>query len=89
MGTPERGREGGVKSFFRDLQEFSGKSFCPFLKTCSVKLTKDYFVRVCNTNGYMNCHHFAKRIGDLKTPVVWLQRIAVERADMAEERSRP
>jgi hypothetical protein len=41
----------------------------------------------------LKCHHFARRVGELKAPMAWLQRFAVdeerrltqmdERADMA------
>jgi len=52
---------------------------CPFLKSCGVKVTKDFFIRVCMTSGYVNCHHFAKKIDDLRKPIEWLQKMAVER----------
>lgn len=87
MGISDRGREGDIKSYYEALKESSSKNCCPFLKTCSVKLTRDYFLRVCNTNVYVNCHHLAKRIGELKTPVGWLQKIAVESDAKAQKRS--
>jgi len=86
LGASERGRGGDLGSFYEPLKEFSGQNCCPFLKTCSVKLTRDYFLRICNTHGYVNCHHFAKRIGELRTPINWLQRIAVEKAKRTQGR---
>lgn len=87
MGISDRGREGDIESYYEALKEFGGKNCCPFLKTCSVQITKEYFLRVCNTNAYMNCHHLAKRIGELKTPIGWLQKIAVENDANAQKRS--
>ena len=85
MSTSERGREGNAESFYESLRELSEEKYCPFLKSCSVDLTRDYFLKICNTNSYATCHHFAKRIGELKTPIVWLQKIAVERESTIQE----
>lgn len=87
MGISERGRDGDIRSHYKAQNELSDKNYCPFFKTCSVQITRDYFNRVCNTNGYLNCHHFSKRLGELKTPIGWLQRIAVEKASMSNERT--
>ena len=78
MGISKKGGDRARASQFRSLKTSSDKSCCPFLKTCTVKLTRDYFLRVCNTNGFVNCHHLAKKIGELKTPVAWPQKLAVE-----------
>jgi hypothetical protein len=64
------------------LQEKFGTKDCPFLHDCDVPITKDYFARVCKCPGYVNCHHFAKRVGELKTPLTWLQKMAVDQAKM-------
>lgn len=88
MGISDRGGDGDVKSYYEALKESGAKNCCPFLKTCSVKITRDYFRRVCNTNAYLNCHHLAKRIGELKAPIGWLQKIAVETDAKAQKRSR-
>lgn len=53
---------------------------CPFITKdggCSVRLTRDYFSRICKTTAHLNCHHYCKRLDELKTPMEWLQRIAV------------
>lgn len=85
MAASERGKEGDVDSFYENLQELSEEKWCPFLKSCSIDLTRDYFIKICNTNAYATCHHFAKRLGELKTPVGWLQKIAVERETTLQE----
>jgi len=64
------------------IQEKFHKKDCPFIRDCSVPVTKDFFTRVCKTPGYINCHHFAKRMNELKTPMTWLQKLAVEQAKM-------
>lgn len=62
------------------IQEKFGKKNCPFLQDCSVPVTKDFFQRVCKSPSYLNCHHFAKRVGELMTPISWLQKLAVDQA---------
>lgn len=64
------------------MQEQFGKKDCPFLDNCGIPITKDFFSRVCKTPGYLNCHHFAKRVGELKKPITWLQKLAVDQAKM-------
>jgi len=71
-----------VSTLSEALQEKFNKKDCPFLQDCGVPVTKDFFTRVCKTPGYLNCHHFAKRMGDLKTPLTWLQKLAVDQAKM-------
>lgn len=66
------------------VKEFGDGRYCPFVTSCAVDLTKDYFVKVCNGSGYVSCHHFAKRIGELRRPMNWLQKLAVERALTSE-----
>jgi hypothetical protein len=78
LGTFENRKDADTEAF-EDVKDFGDGRFCPFLKSCLTDLTRDYFVKVCNTTGYSNCHHFAKKIGELKTPIAWLLRIAVER----------
>ena len=73
---------GKVSTLSEALQEQFGTKTCPFLYDCSVPITKDYFSRVCKTPGYLNCHHYAKRVGELKTPMSWLQKLAVDQAKM-------
>lgn len=62
------------------MQEKFGRKDCPYLQDCSVPITKDFFQRICKTPGYLNCHHFAKRVGELQTPITWLQKLAVDQA---------
>ena len=68
------------------LREPVSRRGCPFLKSCEVRVTKDYFIRLCIGDGYVNCHHFAKKIDELRTPIEWLQKIAVERERRAQMR---
>ena len=67
------------------LQQKQGRRDCPYIHECETQVTKDYFTRVCNTVAYINCHHFAKMVGELRTPMNWLQRLAVDQARMAEQ----
>ena len=64
------------------MQEKFNKKHCPFINDCGVPVTKDFFSRVCKTPGYLNCHHFAKRMDELQTPITWLQKLAVDQAKM-------
>jgi hypothetical protein len=60
---------------------------------CVASVTKEFFGRICNSVAYLKCHHFARRVGELKAPMAWLQRFAIdeerrvaqmdERADLA------
>jgi len=85
VSASERSREGDTESSFENIKGLTEEKHCPFLKSCSTDLTRDYFLKICNTNSYPTCHHFAKRIGDLRTPVAWLQKIAVERESIIQE----
>jgi hypothetical protein len=53
------------------------KTDCPYLMDCETRITKSYFIRICSSASYTNCHHFAKRVGELKVPMEWLTKIAV------------
>ncbi|MBM3291212.1 hypothetical protein FJY84_00875 [Candidatus Bathyarchaeota archaeon] len=67
------------------LQEKFGRKDCPFIFDCDVQVTKDFFSRVCKTPAYTNCHHFAKRVGELQLPMTWLQKIAIDQARVTEQ----
>lgn len=58
---------------------------CVDIKTCPTPITRDYFLRICNTKNHPNCHHFAKRRDDLKPPFGWLQKFAIEAAESQTE----
>ena len=58
-------------------QEMQGKEACPYLLHCRVLLTNYFFNRICNSPSYPNCHHFARRIKELRAPLAWLQKLAV------------
>ncbi len=64
------------------MQEKFNRKDCPFLNDCGVPVTKDFFSRVCKTPGYLNCHHFARRMDELATPMTWLQKLAVNQDKM-------
>jgi len=85
LSASENSRGGDVESFYESLRELNEEKCCPFLKSCSVDLTRDYFLKICNTNSYASCHHFAKRLGELRTPIRWLQKIAVEKEATIQE----
>jgi len=73
-----------VSTFSEALQERFGRKDCPFIFDCDVQITKDFFTRVCKTPAYTNCHHFAKRVGELQLPLAWLQKMAIDQARVAE-----
>ena len=50
---------------------------CPSLLECESAMTQDYFMRICGTRGYVKCHHHARRMGELKSPIAWLQHLAI------------
>ena len=50
---------------------------CPSLLECETAVTHDYFKRICGTRGYIRCHHHARKMGELETPMAWLQRLAM------------
>jgi hypothetical protein len=54
---------------------------CPYLTEeggCDHRITSEYFARLCTSTAYLNCYHYCKRRGYLKTPIEWLQRKAIE-----------
>lgn len=53
-------------------------SSCPYLYTCEVSVTGDYFGRICNNPAYAKCHHYARRTETLKIPMMWLQKQAID-----------
>ena len=67
------------------MQEKFNRKDCPFLQDCDVPVTKDFFSRVCKAPGYLNCHHFAKRMDELQTPMSWLQKLAVDQAKVMSQ----
>ena len=60
------------------IQRVLRRESCPYLIDCAAPITKDFFSRICNSGRYPKCHHFAKRMGELKAPLAWLQRFAIE-----------
>ena len=58
----------------------SDRKECPSLLECETAVTQDYFRRICGTQGYVKCHHYAKRMGELKSPMTWLQHQAIYEA---------
>ena len=73
-----------MSTFSETLRERFSRKDCPYIHECEIQVTRDYFTRVCNTSGYINCHHFAKMVGELKTPMAWLQKIAIDQAKAIE-----
>jgi hypothetical protein len=68
------------------FQKKLNRKDCPYLQDCAVSITKDFFTRICNSPAYLNCHHFAKRVNELRTPMEWLQKLAIDQARMMEQR---
>ena len=59
------------------LQRISNRKDCPSLLECESAVTQDYFKRICGTRGYVRCHHYARTMGELKSPMIWLQHQAM------------
>jgi len=75
-----------VSSLSEAFQKKLNRKDCPYLHECRVPITKDFFSRICNSPSYVNCHHFAKKVNELRTPMAWLQKLAVDQAKMMEQR---
>jgi hypothetical protein len=73
-----------LSTFSEAFQEKFERKDCPFIFDCDVEITKDFFSRVCKTPAYPNCHHFAKRVGELQVPMTWLQKLAIDQARIVE-----
>ena len=71
------------------LQRISNRKECPSLLECESAVTQDYFKRICGTRGYVKCHHYARRMGELKAPMAWLQRQAMYEAAKNAENQQP
>ena len=84
MGAQGITRGPKVSTFSEAFQEKFGRKDCPFIFDCDIEITKDFFSRVCKTPAYPNCHHFAKRVGELHVPMTWLQRIAIDQARVVD-----
>lgn len=67
------------------LQQKLKRKDCPYIHDCRFQVTQDFFKRICNTAAYINCHHFAKMVGELKTPMAWLQKMAIDQARIIEQ----
>ncbi|GAG17410.1 unnamed protein product, partial [marine sediment metagenome] len=39
--------------------EYNPRS-CPDIKRCEVQLTRHLFIAICNTPGFVRCHHYAR-----------------------------
>ena len=53
---------------------------CPCLMSCVSVITEGYFVKLCNSAGFEKCHHLARMMNRLKTPIKWLQVTAIKKA---------
>jgi hypothetical protein len=62
------------------IQRVLSKENCECLFGCDVSVTKNFFSRICNSTSYPNCHHFARKMGELKAPMDWLQKMAVQKS---------
>ena len=71
-----------MSSLSEAFQKKLNRKDCPYLHDCSFAITKDFFSRICNSPSYVNCHHFAKRMDELQTPITWLQKLAVDQSKM-------
>ena len=60
------------------IQRVLRRESCPYLLDCPVPVTKDYFGRICSSERYLKCHHFARLVGELMAPMAWVQRFAID-----------
>ena len=74
-----------MSTFSEAYQEKFGRNDCPYIFDCDVPTTKDFFMRVCKTPAYTNCHNFAKRVGELQLPLTWLQKMAIDQARVIDQ----
>lgn len=81
----KRTRVNKISTLSETFQKKLNRKDCPYLHDCTIKVTKDFFARICNTAAYLNCHHFAKKVNELRTPMVWLQKMAIEQDKMLEQ----
>lgn len=61
------------------------KMKCPDMNLCKVKLSEDFAKRICHSGSHINCHHFAKRHGNLKTAIEWSEFWHDKRRDILDE----
>jgi len=62
-------------------------TYCPYIKghkdfgntQCSEQITRMFFQRLCNTGAYEQCKICAKKHNELKNPIAWLQKEAVDK----------
>ncbi len=73
-----------MAAYHETSQEVFKRSDCPYLYSCENQVTRDYFTRICNTPSYVNCQYFAKLVGELRRPMTWLQKLAVEQGRLME-----
>jgi hypothetical protein len=60
------------------LQRVTGRDSCPMLTKCDWNIAKGYLVHFCMSRNYVRCHYLAKRMGELKSPVDCISRLAME-----------
>ncbi len=70
VGVPMTTRSEAIQAVLRSED-------CPYLLDCGVPVTKNFFNLLCNSSRYTDCRHFAKRCGELQSPLVWLQKRAM------------
>ena len=70
-------KQTGTATLTEAIQRITNRNSCPYVLECRIEITHTYFSRVCNADGHVKCHHLAKKMGELKAPLVWLQRLAM------------
>ncbi len=75
-----------MPSLSEAFQKKLNRKDCPYLQDCGIYITKDFFARICNSPAYLNCHHFAKRVNELRTPMDWLLKLAVDQDKIIEQK---
>ena len=52
--------------------------FCPDVKKCPQPTTGGFFKYFCSCKGHKNCVYYNRRRELLKTPIEWLQHMAIQ-----------
>lgn len=73
------------KANVTDNRKNSRDEHCPYIKTCKHRIPRNYFIRICNTAAYRKCRFYAKRANKLRTPVNWLQKMAINKEKVKKD----
>lgn len=79
-------RDGAPMTRWSDtMKSLLNRRECPYLFNCKFPVTRNFFDHICNSDSYLKCHYFAKRVAralpfarmHAQNPMLWLQELAV------------